>query len=116
MMTLARVGMTTRRIGAELKIGASTVSRDVKARLKSTRSNARTPSKCGSREIDRLDALLTVWWVKAGEDLHSLDRVLKIQGATGAAARHRAAQACPALRERQHGQCHHGGHAAGIGL
>ena len=79
VMHLARVGMTTRRIGAELKIGASTVSRDVKARLKEHSKQCEDTEQMRLAEIERLDALLTVWWVKAGEDLHALDRVLKIQ-------------------------------------
>ena len=77
--------------------------------------------------IERLDALLTVWWVKAGEDLHALDRVLKIQeqrvrllgieppkhvrysgsGSTGNAGGGLNLSPPPA---------HHGGHTAGIGL
>ena len=79
VMHLARVGMTTRRIGAELKIGASTVSRDITARIKEHSKQCEDTKQMRLAEIERLDALLTVWWDKAGEDLHALDRVLKIQ-------------------------------------
>ena len=126
VMNLARAGMTTRRIGAELKIGASTVSRDIKARIKEHSKQCEDTKQMRLAEIERLDALLTVWWVKAGEDLHALDRVLKIQeqrvrllgieprkhvrhsgsGSTGNAG---GAQFEPP-------PAHHGGHAAGIGL
>ena len=116
VMSLARAGGTVRMIGITLKVSHATVARDIKTRLLEHAKQCKDSEQMRLAEIERMDALMLVWWPKAREDLQALDRVLKISEQRVRLLGIEPPKQIRHSGERRHGQCHHGGHAAGIGL
>ena len=65
-------------IGMTLKVSHATVARDIRTRLLEPAKQCKDSEQMRLAEIERMDALMLVWWPKAREDLQALDRVLKI--------------------------------------
>ena len=78
VMSMALAGGTAREIGRQLDVHHTTVSRDIKARLAEMAKWC--PSTATYRELhrQRLEKLLTTWWLRALEDQQALDAVIRL--------------------------------------
>ncbi len=77
-MSMALAGASCREIGKRLDVHHSTVARDIKARL--AEMSKWCPSTATYRELhrQRIEKLLTTWWLRALEDNQALEAVIRL--------------------------------------
>ena len=75
---MALAGASCREIGKRLKVHHSTVARDIKARLAEMAKWC--PATATYRELhrQRIEKLLTTWWLRALEDQQALEAVIRL--------------------------------------
>ena len=79
-MQFALAGATTRQIAAmpQIKANHVTVARDIRIRLQEAADASPATAEYRLLHQARLSELIRAWWPRAKEDIHALDRVLKL--------------------------------------